>query len=65
MLGANRSSVTMAARRLQEAGLIDCCRGHIRLIDIAALKDVSCECYAAINTLCALLIGWSPADWTA
>ena len=60
MLGVNRSSVTLAARRLQEAGLIDYHRGHIRLLDIEALRDVSCECYNAINTLYSRLIGWSP-----
>jgi CRP-like cAMP-binding protein len=60
MLGVNRSSVTLAARRLQEAGIIDYHRGHIRLLDIDALKDVSCECYEAINAHFFRLIGWSP-----
>ncbi len=60
MLGVNRSSVTLSARRLQEAGLIDYHRGHIQLLDTDALKDVSCECYEAINALFFRLIGWSP-----
>lgn len=60
MLGVNRSSVTLAARRLQEAGLTDHHREHIRLLDIDALKDVSCECYESINALFFRLIGWSP-----
>jgi CRP-like cAMP-binding protein len=59
MLGVNRSSVTLAARRLQEAGLIEYHRGSIRLLDTEALKDVSCECYQAINALFLRLIGWS------
>lgn len=60
MLGVNRSSVTLTARRLQEAGLIDYHRGHIRLLDVDALKDVACECYGAINALYLRLTGWSP-----
>ena len=62
MLGVNRSSVTLAARRLQEAGLIDYHRGHIQLLDSEALKCVSCECYAAINALFFRLTGWSPSS---
>ena len=60
MLGVNRSSVTLSARRLQEAGLIDYHRGHIRLLDADAMKDVSCEYYEAINALFFRLIGWQP-----
>ena len=60
MLGVHRSSVTLAARRIQEAGIIDYHRGDIRIIDVEALKDVSCECYQAINALFLRVIGWSP-----
>ena len=34
MLGVQRSSVTSVARKLQEAGLIDCRRGRIDVLDI-------------------------------
>jgi len=60
MLGVNRSSVTLAARRLQEAGLVDYRRGNIQLLDTDALKDVACECYEAINALHFRVVGWSP-----
>jgi CRP-like cAMP-binding protein len=60
MLGVHRSSLTLVARRLQEAGLIDYHRGSIRIRDIEALKDASCECYDAINAHFLGLIGWSP-----
>ena len=60
MLGVQRSSLTLVARRLQESGLIDYHRGHIRLIDIEALQDTTCECYAAINAHFHRLVGWSP-----
>jgi CRP-like cAMP-binding protein len=60
MLGVQRSSVTLAARRLQESGLINYHRGHIRLLDTEALQDTTCECYAAINAHFHRLVGWSP-----
>lgn len=59
MLGVNRSSVTLTARRLQETGLIEYHRGDIGLLDVDALKDVSCECYDAINSLFFRLVGWA------
>ena len=60
MLGVQRSSVTLVARRLQEAGLIRYRRGHIHVVDIHGLQDSCCECYGAINTHFSKLIGWSP-----
>jgi len=34
---------------LQSAGLIRYRRGHIQILDRAALEDISCECYAMIR----------------
>jgi CRP-like cAMP-binding protein len=48
-LGVTRTSVTLAARSLQSAGLILYSRGKIRLIDIGGLKDASCECYGVLR----------------
>src|SRR4051794_22438048 len=62
MLGVQRSSVTMVARKLQEAGLIRYRRGHIHVLDVEGLQDSSCECYAAINAHFLKLISWSPTD---
>lgn len=59
MLGVQRSSVTLIARKLQEAGLIRYRRGHIHVLDAEALQDSCCECYAAINAHFLKLIGWS------
>jgi CRP-like cAMP-binding protein len=55
MLGVRRSSLTLAARRLQDAKLIKYRRGHIQIIDLDGLKDNSCECYAAIRSQAARL----------
>ena len=39
MLGVQRSSVTMVARKLQEAGPIRYRRGHIQVLDVEGLQD--------------------------
>jgi CRP-like cAMP-binding protein len=62
MLGVQRSSVTLVARKLQEAGLINYRRGHIHVLEVEGLQDSSCECYEAINLHFTKLIGWSPTD---
>jgi len=60
MLGANRSHVALAVRRLHKAGLIDYRLGRILLIDMDSLSDESCECYDAINAHFRRIIGWDP-----
>lgn len=50
MLGVRRTSVSIVAKTLQEAGLIKYRRGRIRLLDIDGLREGSCECYAAVKT---------------
>jgi len=60
MLGVQRSSVTLVARKLQEAGLIRYRRGHIHVLEVEGLEDSCCECYATINAHMRRLIGWSP-----
>ena len=49
MLGVHRTSVTLVARKLQEAGLINYRRGRIHVLDVEGLQDSCCECYDAIN----------------
>src|SRR5579863_5644383 len=49
MLGANRKSVTLAARSLQTAGLISYRRGRIQVLDRAGLEKASCECYVVVR----------------
>jgi CRP-like cAMP-binding protein len=49
LLGVRRESVTVAARRLQDAGIIRYSRGHIAVIDRAQLEKRACECYAALQ----------------
>jgi CRP-like cAMP-binding protein len=48
MLGVHRPTVTIAARMLQQAGLIRYTRGKIEVIDRPGLEAASCNCYRLI-----------------
>lgn len=45
MLGVQRPGVTVAAGKLQRAGLIQYARGKVKILDRAGLMKRSCECY--------------------
>jgi len=49
MLGVRREGVTEAAGQLQAHGLISYSRGHIKVLDRAALEKRVCECYAVVK----------------
>lgn len=49
MLGGRRESVTVAAGRLQDSGLIHYCRGHIKILDRIRLEAAVCECYQVVK----------------
>ena len=49
MLGVRREGVTQAAGKLQEAGIIEYSRGHIRVLDRTRLEGQVCECYAVVK----------------
>jgi CRP-like cAMP-binding protein len=49
MLGVRRTTVTVVANMLQQAGLIRYRRGQIEIVDWEGLKARSCECYEAIQ----------------
>lgn len=49
MLGADRSSVTLANGVLRRAGLIDYKRGTITILDSDGLEQVACECYQLLK----------------
>jgi len=49
MLGVRRESVTGAAARLQQAGLIRYARGHIQVLARHGLEERACDCCAIIR----------------
>jgi CRP-like cAMP-binding protein len=57
MLGVRRGTVTEAAVKLQDAGLIRYARGHITVLDRKRLEQRSCECYAVVTKEYGRLLG--------
>jgi CRP-like cAMP-binding protein len=62
MLGVRRSSVSLIAGTLQQAGLIRYRRGHIRILDVEGMRDAACECYATVKSHSDRLLG-AAAAW--
>jgi CRP-like cAMP-binding protein len=50
MMGVRRTSVSLVANTLQQAGLIKYRRGHIRVLDVEGLQEAACECYETVRT---------------
>ena len=51
ILGARRTTVTLAAGALRRRKLISYSRGHIKILDRARLKKAACECYGTVSSL--------------
>ena len=49
MLGARRSSVTIAAGVMSEAGIIQYRRGHLAILKRKSLEALACECYGILK----------------
>lgn len=49
MLGASRTTVTLAAGLLQHADIIDYSRGMVTIRDRKQLERAACECYATVR----------------
>jgi CRP-like cAMP-binding protein len=51
MLGAQRTTVTLVAGILQESGLIEYRRGHVKIVHRERLEHVACDCYQVTKRL--------------
>jgi CRP-like cAMP-binding protein len=49
MLGVRRTSITEVASKIQAKGAISYSRGIIKIVDLDALKAMSCECYETLR----------------
>lgn len=52
MLGTRRPYISAAARILHHKKLIQCSRGHIRILNRQILEENSCECYRIMQNQC-------------
>lgn len=50
MLGVRRTSVSVVANTLQQAGFVRYRRGHIRILNLEGLQETACECYQSVKT---------------
>jgi CRP-like cAMP-binding protein len=57
MLGARRSSVSVIAHTLQQAGMIKYARGKIQILNVEALRETACECYGVVKTHYETMLG--------
>jgi CRP-like cAMP-binding protein len=57
MVGVRRSSVTLAAEALRDAGAIDYARGKIRIVNRRILREQACDCYEIVREIYERLIG--------
>jgi CRP-like cAMP-binding protein len=65
LLGVQRTTVNAVVRILQDEGMITTRRGAIGVVDRSGLKKRACECYDAIETHFADIIGTSGSGRTA
>lgn len=49
MLGVARPIVSLTARTLQNAGLIEYKMGHIKILDVEGLETAACDCYEIVR----------------
>jgi CRP-like cAMP-binding protein len=57
MLGVRRSSVSVVAHTLQQAGMIKYARGKIQIVNLDGLQETACECYGTVKSQYQALLG--------
>lgn len=61
MLGVQRTTVNLAAGRLEAAGVINCRRGYMQIVRREALERHACECYRNVRAYMSALHALPPA----
>jgi hypothetical protein len=62
MLGVRRPTVTLVIAALQRCGIVEHTRGRLRILDLSALEDASCECHRTVRTTFRRLMPDIPAN---
>jgi hypothetical protein len=62
MMGVRRTSVSVIANTLQQAGFLRYSRGHIRILNLEGLQETACECYQTVKSQADRLLGRGNAD---
>ena len=57
MLGVRRTSVSLVAHTLQNAGYIRYRRGRVQITNLEGLQETACECYATVKAQSDRLLG--------
>jgi len=57
MMGVRRTSVSVVANTLQQAGFLRYSRGHIRILNPEGLRETACECYGTVKSHADRLLG--------
>lgn len=63
LLGVRRESVTDAAGRMKQLGLIETRRGRIRILDRPGIEKLCCECYAVVRKETDRLLPFTATEW--
>ena len=61
MLGVQRTTVNLAAGRLEAAGVINCRRGYMQIVRREQLERHACECYRNVKAYVSRLFALPPA----
>jgi CRP-like cAMP-binding protein len=57
MMGVRRTSVSVVANTLQQAGFLRYSRGHIRILNLEGIRETACECYQTVKSQADRLLG--------
>ena len=57
MMGVRRTSVSVVANTLAQAGFLRYSRGQIRILNLEGLRETACECYLTVRSHADRLLG--------